>query len=67
MSAFNASESLASPFLWMELNGFLFMLLFFSLSEFPERLKEKKYAQQEQVIYKYMIGIVMQTNNELIY
>lgn len=37
------------------------MLLVFSLSEFPERLKEKKYAQKEQVVYNYMPGVVMQT------
>lgn len=36
-------------------------MLGFFLSEFPERLKEKKYAQQEQVIYEYMPGVVMQT------
>lgn len=62
MSAFSTSESLARPFLCMELNGLVLMLLVFSLSKFPERLKEKKYAQQEQVTYKYMTGVVMQTN-----
>lgn len=45
----------------MKLNGLVLKMLGFFLSEFPERLKEKKYAQQEQVIYEYMPGVVMQT------
>lgn len=46
----------------MELNGFILMLLVLSFSEFLERLKEKRHAQQEQVIYKHMTGVVMQTS-----
>lgn len=47
--AFNDSESLASSFRSIEDSGLVLMVIFFfPLPEFPERLKGKKYAQQEK-------------------